>query len=580
MTGTFHPLRTDERLAVALRDGVDVRPLLLAASATEMGAVRRLLADQGVTAAANIDQLAGRIDALILAGLKPGEGVAPLYRLAAWAAEKLGSHEPAYSLEEADEQIAALAGGATLDAPVPGEAELSFATGGDSRLLHLAIVLARLRQKKLKRLRRWRGLLDLVIGRAPRPTPAKKQEPSRDLAPVPAAAKQADTGEADAALWDIIKGAAGRLPLSVWEDKLREARKDIGRFNIIVAGRTGVGKTTLIGAIFGKEVGNTLMGRPRTRGRIWYPEQPGEADILRLCDTEGLEMERYQETLDGLKREIETRNSSGDPFDHIHVAWLCIDEPSLTVQPGEEALVKLLDREGIPTIGVLTKAGMAPQFKDKVAELLPGLRAVVRVRAAPIVIEEQAFLPMGLEELLRMTETAIPGAVQAAWHVASRNLTAMLAKADTTVRRASAAAGAAGATPIPLADAAGVFGIQVGMIVAVSLQMGVKLKRADLQAMAMTLIGALGLTAGGRFIAGQFAKLIPGLGTVAGSAITGTTAAAITYGLGRAYIEYLRSFFQEHERMPDADELAQGFRSFWRRWKNKEETPPSRPRGT
>ncbi len=569
-------MRLDEGLDAALRDPADPRPLLLGANAGELVPLYRLAGEAG--RAQTVDRLAGEIVRLIesgLGGAKDRERP-PLYRLSAWAAEKLGSREPAYSLEEADEQIAALAGSAKLDvaASAAGDAELSLSGGGDSRLLHLAIILARLRQKKLRRLRRWRGLLDLLIGKAPKPRPALKPEPSRDLAPVDALQGRGDTGEADAALWDIIKGAAGRLPLSVWEDKLREARKDLGRFNIIVAGRTGVGKTTLIGAIFGKEVGNTLMGRPRTRGRIWYPEQPGEADILRLCDTEGLEMERYAETLDGLKREIETRNGSGDPFDHIHVAWLCIDEPSLTVQPGEEALVKLLEREGIPTIGVLTKAGMAPQFKDKVAELLPGLRAVVRVRAAPIVIEGQAFPAMGLEELLRVTEAAIPGAVEAAWHVASRNLTAMLAKAETTVKRATAAAGAAGATPIPLADAAGVFGVQVGMIVAVSLQMGVKLKRSDLQAMAMTLIGALGLTAGGRFIAGQFAKLIPGLGTVAGSAITGTTAAAITYGLGKAYIEYLRSFFQEHERMPDADELAQGFRSFWRRWKNKEETPP------
>ena len=82
---------------------------------------------------------------------------------------------------------------------------------------------------------------------------------------------------------------------------MSEIRKTIGRFNIIVAGRTGVGKTTLIGAIFGHEVGDTLMGRPRTRGRIWYPLSPGEADILRLCDTEGLEMDRYKETLDGLR---------------------------------------------------------------------------------------------------------------------------------------------------------------------------------------------------------------------------------------------------------------------------------------
>jgi uncharacterized protein (DUF697 family) len=560
-------MRTDERIAAALRDPEDLRPLLLAARDSELSEMRDILADQG--AAASIDRLVLRIGQLVASDLPGADERAPLFRLSVWAAERLGAKAPAQSLEEADEQINQLAGGARR-APAPsGEGELSYAGGGHPQLLHLAILLARLRQRRLRRLRSWRGVLDTLVGRAPRPVPAVRERPSS--APV---SQEADIGEADGELWDVIKGAAGRLPLSVWEDKLREARKDVGRFNIIVAGRTGVGKTTLIGAIFGKEVGNTLMGRPRTRGRIWYPEQPGEADILRLCDTEGLEMERYKETLGGLEREIEQRNGSRDPFDHIHVAWLCIDEPSLTVQPGEEALVKMLEREGIPVIAVLTKAGMAPQFKDKVAELLPGVRAVVRVRAQPIIIEGQAFGAMGLDELMRVTHDAIPTAVETAWHVASRNVTAMTERAERTVRRASAAAGAAGATPIPIADAAGVFGIQVGMIVAVSLQMGVKLKRSDLQPMAMTLIGALGLTAGGRFIAGQFAKLIPGLGTIAGSAITGSTAAAITYGLGRAYVEYLRSFFHEHERMPNADELALGFQSFWRRWKNKQETPP------
>jgi uncharacterized protein (DUF697 family)/GTP-binding protein EngB required for normal cell division len=560
-------MRLDEGLDAALRDPLDPRSLLLAASDAELAPILQIAGDG--SRSQNIDHLAARIVKLIGESLGQGE-LPPLQRLSHWAAEKLGSREPAYSLDEADEQVTTLAGRARFEEPAAGEADLTFSGGGDSRLLHLAIILARLRQKKVRRLRRWRGLINLVV---PRPKPRREPPPSsREVAPVPAYA--APPGEADEALWGIIKGAAGRLPLSVWEDKLREARKEVGRFNIIVAGRTGVGKTTLIGAIFGKEVGNTLMGRPRTRGRVWYPEQPGEADILRLCDTEGLEMERYKETLGGLEREIEQRNASRDPFDHIHVAWLCIDEPSLTVQPGEEALVKLLEREGIPVIAVLTKAGMAPQFEDKVAELLPGARAVVRVRAQPIIIEGTAFQPMGLDELLSATQAVIPDAVEVAWHVASRNLTAMLAKADTTVRRASAAAGAAGATPIPLADAAGVFGIQVGMIIAVSLQMGVKLKRSDLQPMAVTLIGALGLTAGGRFIAGQFAKLIPGLGSIAGSAITGSTAAAITYGLGRAYIEYLRTFHQQHDRMPNADELALGFQTFWRRWKNKEHAPP------
>jgi uncharacterized protein (DUF697 family)/GTPase SAR1 family protein len=356
---------------------------------------------------------------------------------------------------------------------------------------------------------------------------------------------------------------------------LQQARKDIGRFNIIVAGRTGVGKTTLIGAVFGRDVGNTMMGRPRTRGRIWYPENPDEADILRLCDTEGLEMDRYRETIEGLKREVATRNGSHDPFDHIHVAWLCIDEPSLTVQPGEEALLRLLTDQGIPVIAVLTKAGMAPAFRDKLQELLPDARAIIRVRAAPIEIEGQTFESMGLETLLEETERVIPSAVETAWHLASHNLKAMVQRAEATVRTAAAAAGAAGATPIPVADAAGIFGVQVGMIVAISLQMGVKLKRADLQAMAITLLGALGLTAGGRILAGLVAKFIPGLGSVTGAVLTGTAAAGLTYGLGRAYIEYLRMFYSQNDRMPTSEELLSGFQTFWQRWKNKEETPPS-----
>lgn len=559
-------MRSDQRLDAGLRDPYDLRPLLLASSEAELAFMRRLADEPG--GQPSIDTLAKRLDQLIAKGVPGSADTPPLHRLSVWAARKLGGHGGAHSLADADEEVVALAGAASLEAPAPDEPEETFAQGGDSRLLRLAIALSRSRHKKLKRLRGWRSLLDRLVGQP------KRQNTSAPSQAVALRRPPAGPDGEDGALWDIIKDAAGRLPLAVWEDKLREARKDVGRFNIIVAGRTGVGKTTLIGAIFGKEVGDTLMGRPRTRGRIWYPEQPGEADILRLCDTEGLEMERYKDTLDGLKREIEARNSSGDAFDHIHVAWLCIDEPSLTVQPGEEALAKLLEREGIPVIAVLTKAGMAPQFRDKVVELLPTARAVIRVRAKPIIMEGQAFPPMGLDDLLRATEAVIPSAVETAWHVASRNLTAMLAKAETTVRRASAAAGAAGATPIPIADAAGVFGIQVGMIVAISLQMGVKLKRSDLQAMAVTMIGALGLTAGGRFIAGQFAKLIPGLGTIAGSAITGSTAAAITYGLGRGYVEYLRSFFQEHERMPSTDEVANGFRQFWRRWKDKEETPP------
>jgi uncharacterized protein (DUF697 family) len=545
-------MRIDERAAEALRDDDDLRGLLLGADAAELRRLRVLL---GLPAETRVDAIAHAIEARVDREL-PDAGDKPLLlALARWSAERLGAGK-AQTLADADAAILAAAP----------------ADEGQLPLVQIAMAITQIRQHRLKRLGRWRPLLDLLLGRSAAPAaPKPERVPRPRTPPEPSGAAVLDEN----AIWDMIRGAGSRLPLSVWEERLTQARKSLGRFNIIVAGRTGVGKTTLIGAIFGREVGDTLMGRPRTRGRIWYPEEPTEADVLRLCDTEGLELERYEETLGGLKREVESRNGSNDPFDHIHVAWLCIDEPSLTVQPGEEALVKTLTQEGIPVIVVLTKAGMAPAFKATVEKLLPDVKAVIRVRARPIEIEGQTFPQIGLDSLMEATEATIPAAVTAAWQVASRNLAANLRRCETLVKRAAAAAGAAGVTPIPLADAAGVFGIQVGMIVAISLNMGVKLKRADLQAMAVTLLGALGVTAGGRFLAGQIAKFIPGLGTIAGSAITGTTAAALTYGLGHAYLEYLRRFYTEHERMPEASELATGFRNFWKQWQNKYQAPPS-----
>lgn len=566
-------MRTDEQIEIALEDPNDLRPLLLSSSDYELKPLREAVS---AGKANTPDVLAEAIDEMIASELGGGGHGGLQLRLAAWAAQMLGATAEPMDLPTADKQILLRtdkAAGFEMASPEPGK----------TALLVIAVNLARLRKKKLKRLRFWKPLLNLLIPRQPSepetaPPPVAEELEPELLADIPAAdreeAGRSRTDEDDQALWDSIREAGGAIPLALWEDKLRQAHKDLGRFNIIVAGRTGVGKTTLIGAIFGQDVGNTLMGKPRTRGRAWYPEMPGVGDVLRLCDTEGLELERYEETLAGLKQEIERANRSNDPFDHIHVAWLCIDEPSMTVQPGEEALAALLTRENIPLILVLTKAGMAPAFRNEAIKLFPTASAVVRVRAAPIEFEDQIFAPMGLNELMEATQHVIPSAVKAAWHIASRNLDANLRRCETLIRRAAAAAGAAGAAPIPIADAAGVFGIQVGMIVSVSLNMGVRLRRADLRAMAVTLIGALGLTAGGRFIAGQVAKLIPGIGTLTGAALTGTAAAGLTYGLGRAYLQYLQGFYLKKKRMPEAEEVVTGFKDYWRQRKNKYETPP------
>jgi len=563
-------------LDAALDDAESWAGLFAAANKVELAPLAQIVEPYapvaGNEAAAKREQLAAGAAALaIKAHGEPG----PM-ALARWALRRMGARPgDATGIAQVDARLLSVfarhAGPDSVEEGLPN-AELVTSLPGEpgtpeADALCLAFQAACLRRVKRARLSRFTRLLGLR-GIAPPP-------PLPTLPKLSVADPEEDQATPDPPDWRTLWNMAGRISLDTWEQRLREARTELGRFNIIVAGRTGVGKTTLIGAAFGKEVGDTLAGRPRTRSRIWYPEDPRESDVLRLCDTEGLEVERFRETLAALRTEIAAANKSDDPFEHIHCAWLCIDEPSLTVQPGEEKALALFREYDIPVICVLTKAGMAPDFHERVREILPGCAAVVRVRAQAIEIEGQTFGPMGMENLMAETERAIPDVVENAFAVASRNLEAMAVKAMQSVRAAAGAAGAAGSTPVPLADAAGVFGIQAGMIVRVSLQMGVPLERGDLRSLAATLIGALGLTASGRFLAGRVIKFIPGIGQLAGAAITGGTAAGLTYGLGRAYVTYLQRFHAHHRRMPRAEEIISGFTAYWRNWRGKHETPPS-----
>lgn len=563
------------QLDAALDDARSWAGLFAAANDAEIAPVAQIIADYVPAgdrdAVPDRERLAAGAAALAIKAHGQPEPMA----LARWALRRLGARpaDPASIAQVEARLLSVLAGRAGVDAaerPLPASRLIEALPGEpdlpETGALRLAVEAACLRRAKRARLARSARLLGLG-SIAPPP-------PLADPAAISLASGEDTEAPAAGPGWRDVWDAAGRISLDMWEQRLREARAELGRFNIIVAGRTGVGKTTLIGAVFGKEVGDTLAGRPRTKGRVWYPEQPGEGDVLRLCDTEGLEAEQFRETLEALRAEIAAANRSDNPFEHIHCAWLCIDEPSLTVQPGEEKALALFREFGVPVICVLTKAGMAPEFHERVREILSGCAAVVRVRAQAILIEGQSFAPMGLDALMAETERMIPETVESAFAVASNNLEAMTAKAMRTVRAAATAAGATGATPIPLADAAGVFGVQAGMIVRVSLQMGVPLERKDLRSLAAALIAALGLTASGRLLAGRVIKFIPGIGQLAGAAITGGTAAGLTYGLGHAYVEFLRRFHARHGRMPTADEIITGFRDFWRDWRSKQETPP------
>lgn len=114
-------------------------------------------------------------------------------------------------------------------------------------------------------------------------------------------------------------------------------------------------------------------------------------------------------------------------------------------------------------------------------------------------------------------------------------------KANNVVLGFVASTTVTGGVPIPFADAPLLIGQQVAMMVAINSIFKFDIKRETLTFLATAVIGVGGATVIGKTVASNLLKLIPGVGTVAGGAISASTAGVITLALGKAYIEVCKA---------------------------------------
>jgi uncharacterized protein (DUF697 family)/GTPase SAR1 family protein len=320
-----------------------------------------------------------------------------------------------------------------------------------------------------------------------------------------------------------------------------EAIRERGRVNALIAGSTGIGKSTLINEVFQGKFANTGQGKPVTKETREYTKR----DIpLSIFDTRGLEKADFKETFAELEDFVKKRSKDEDYKRHIHVAWLCILEDGRRVEKAEIELHKTLAKY-MPVIGVITKSRSDNGFRALVQEMLPETENVVRVRALPEELDDGHFLPaMGLVELVDMTIEVLPTAFQRAF-VAAQKVSVQQKKnvAHKVVVSATTAAAAAGATPLPFSDAILLAPIQIGMLAGISATFGLEISTAFLSTLVASAAGATGATFAGRAIVFNLLKFFPGVGSLAGGAISGATASAITAALGELYITTLVALF-------------------------------------
>ncbi|HLM22705.1 MAG TPA: GTPase, partial [Propionibacteriaceae bacterium] len=312
----------------------------------------------------------------------------------------------------------------------------------------------------------------------------------------------------------------------------------IGRFNLAIFGKTGVGKSTLINAIFGEEVARTGIGEPVTRGSHLYLDKIGHLGIV---DTQGLEVGKDNKQILSELDKAMTQMRQLPLSEQIHVAWYCLRGMDRRFEEAEADFIRRLDGMGLPVVVVLTQVPMrggyfhpdtvllAEQIIAKQLPIVSG-RPFMTYAKADEFAGQHAY---GLKELLDATFRVAPEGVHGALVAAQEIDHARKAQeANKYITAAVASAAAAAATPIPFSSAALLVPIQLGMMSRIAQIYKIKFERAALMAIAATTAA----TQLGRATFTSLIKMIPGAGTVVGGVIGAGVASTFTYAMGQAWL--------------------------------------------
>ncbi|MDR7345413.1 uncharacterized protein (DUF697 family)/GTP-binding protein EngB required for normal cell division [Pantoea alhagi] len=350
----------------------------------------------------------------------------------------------------------------------------------------------------------------------------------------------------------------------------QEAEERKEKFNIILFGATGVGKSSLVNAVFGEQIVKAGVGKPITQHlqKIKVPKKG-----LVLWDTKGIESKDYEGTISQLKKEIK---SSLDNYSHIddipHLGWMCIDSSGARIEPRDIELISILKEHNIPIVVVFTKT-LGEETSAFITEAIIEIDThhgnyiggkYVQVNSAERKILGFSVPVSGLDELVDISFKALPEAKKGAKQALKKaqmvkmgeRLEAMKNGSRNIVHGASAAAGAVGASPIPGSDAPLIAAVQSGMIYKINSEFELDTSTSTSMSVVAGILSITAVAQVGKAVVSNALKFIPGVGSVIGGAISAATAIAITQAVGHAYIQVLVSYYNKETGIVELPESA------------------------
>ncbi len=337
-----------------------------------------------------------------------------------------------------------------------------------------------------------------------------------------------------------------------FEKQVRETQKP----NLVVVGGTGVGKSSLINRVFGKDIAAVGNGQPVTHGMNRY-----EWTSLIFFDTEGYELGTNSKPdktnfEQNIVPEIEKMNK-GVLKDQVHLVWYCISIANHRVLDYDLQNIEFFIKHNMKTAVIFTQCDADEELPSGEGKDASEFRKVIQNYLSSNIpcfetCASKEDLELDLPKLIDWSCDALPNSQLRQSFIEAQKYSISRKKKEAyliIMGFTASTAATGGFNPIPCSDSLLIVPQQVAMCVSIC-----KIFFGSVSGMLKEIITSQVLSFAGKQAAASLLKLIPGLGQIINAAVAGTitlaTGAAITEVNAKAYKEYL-----DTGRLPDWAQL-------------------------